>query len=149
VIPTALTRMVARMLLPPTLVVALAILVKGYVDVGDGFSAGVIVALGLLLQSLAFGRDAVAEALPLRHGLTLAFTGLGITAAVLAAPVALGDAPLTHWPPPGDEAIHIGTLEVITAVGFDVGIFLLVAGSVIAILDALSTERFDEEPAPL
>ena len=46
----AVTRVVARMLLAPILVVALAILVKGFVDVGDGFSAGVVAALGILLQ---------------------------------------------------------------------------------------------------
>ena len=55
---SVLTQMVARGLLAPTLVVATAILVKGYADVGDGFAAGVVAALGILLQFLAFGRDA-------------------------------------------------------------------------------------------
>jgi len=31
---------VARLLLVPVLMVAAAILIKGYVDVGDGFAAG-------------------------------------------------------------------------------------------------------------
>ena len=59
VVTTVLTRMVARLLLAPVLVVAAAVLVKGYADVGDGFAAGVIAALGVLLQYLAFGRAAV------------------------------------------------------------------------------------------
>jgi multicomponent Na+:H+ antiporter subunit C len=66
-VTTTLTRMVARGLLAPILVVAAAILVKGYADVGDGFAAGVVAALGVLLQILAFGREEVAAALPLRH----------------------------------------------------------------------------------
>ncbi|HEU4898811.1 MAG TPA: MnhB domain-containing protein, partial [Actinomycetota bacterium] len=64
---TALTRMVARLLLVPVLMVAAAFLIKGYVDVGDGFGAGVIAALGVLLQYLAFGRAAVERVLPVRH----------------------------------------------------------------------------------
>jgi multisubunit Na+/H+ antiporter MnhB subunit len=59
VVTTVLTRMVARLLLVPVLMVTTAILIKGYVDVGDGFAAGVIAALGVLLQYLAFGRAAV------------------------------------------------------------------------------------------
>jgi hypothetical protein len=36
------TRAVARLLYLPTLLVAAAILVKGFVETGDGFSAGVV-----------------------------------------------------------------------------------------------------------
>ena len=36
------TRHVARLMLAPVLMIALAVLVKGYADVGDGFAAGVI-----------------------------------------------------------------------------------------------------------
>jgi multisubunit Na+/H+ antiporter MnhB subunit len=61
---TILTRTVARLLLLPTLMVAVAVLVKGYSQTGDGFSAGVIAATGVLLQYLAFGRRAVRRVLP-------------------------------------------------------------------------------------
>ena len=140
---SVLTRMVARGLLAPTLVVATAILVKGYADVGDGFAAGVVAALGILLQFLAFGRDEVAAALPIDRAPAIALTGLAVGVAVLTVPMLLGGAPLEHWPPPGEEPIHIGSLELISAVAFDVGVFLLVVGAAVTIIDALaaSTEE--------
>ena len=141
---SVLTRMVARGLLAPTLVVATAILVKGYADVGDGFAAGVVAALGILLQFLAFGRDEVAAALPIDRASAVALTGLAIGVAVLTMPMLLGGAPLEHWPPPGEEPIHIGSLEVITAVAFDVGVFLLVLGAAIAIIDALAASAEED-----
>ena len=135
---SVLTRMVARGLLAPTLVVATAILVKGYADVGDGFAAGVVAALGILLQFLAFGRDEVAAALPIDRAPAIALAGLAVAVAVLTVPMLLGGAPLEHWPPPGEEPSHIGSLELISAVAFDVGVFLLVVGAAVTIIDALT-----------
>ena len=143
---TVLTRLVARMMLAPILVIALAILVKGYVDVGDGFAAGVVVGLGVLLQAVAFGRDAVGTALPLHRALQVAVAGLGLAVAVAVVPVLLGGALLEHAPGPGDEVVHVGTLELITAVAFDVGVFLLVAGAIIAIADSLAFEQREDPP---
>ena len=141
---SVLTRMVARGLLAPTLVVATAILVKGYADVGDGFAAGVVAALGILLQFLAFGRDEVAAALPIDRASAVALTGLAIGVAVLTMPMLLGGAPLEHWPPPGEEPIHIGSLELISAVAFDVGVFLLVLGAAVTIIDALAASAEED-----
>jgi len=101
VVTTVLTRMVARLLLVPVLMVAAAILVKGYVDVGDGFAAGVVAALGVLLQYLAFGRAAVERVLPVRHAAKLAIGGLLVTLAVAFVPALAGQAPLQHAPAPG------------------------------------------------
>ncbi len=137
-ITTELTRVIARMLLAPVLVVAFAVLVKGYVDVGDGFAAGIIAALGVLLQYVAFGRDAVAAILPVDRAPALAFTGLGVAVAVALAPLATGRTLLEHLPPPGSEVTTFGTVEFITAVAFDVGVFLLVVGAAVAIIDAIA-----------
>jgi multisubunit Na+/H+ antiporter MnhB subunit len=125
---SVMVRKVARLLLLPTLLTAGAILVKGYVEPGDGFSAGVVAALGILLQYLALGRRE-AEKLPLvRHALPVAFAGLLLSLCVAAAPLLLGEPVLTHYPSAGSKVIHLGTLELITAVLFDVGVFLLVFG---------------------
>ena len=51
-----MARVVARLLLAPTLIAAVAVLVKGYVQPGDGFAAGAVAALGIAMQYLAFGR---------------------------------------------------------------------------------------------
>ncbi len=55
---TLITQTVARLLLAPLLVLAAAILVKGYTDVGDGFAAGVLAALGVIMYAVAFGAAA-------------------------------------------------------------------------------------------
>lgn len=144
--PTVLTRLVARLLFAPVLVIAAAILVKGYVDVGDGFAAGVVVALGVLLQALAFGRDAVADALPVHRAGQLAVAGLGIAVAVAVVPALLGGDLLEHAPAPGAKVVYVGTLELVSAVVFDVGILLLVAGAIVAALDRLAVERVEEGP---
>ncbi len=127
-VTSVMTRVVARLLLLPTMVTAAAILVKGYIEPGDGFSAGVIVALGILMQYLAFGREQTEKLLPLRGIGHLAFLGLLVTLAVAFRPLFVGEPLMTHWPPPEGHVIYFGTLEIITAVAFDIGIFLLVVG---------------------
>jgi multisubunit Na+/H+ antiporter MnhB subunit len=137
-VTTVLTRMVARLLLVPVLMVAAAILIKGYGDVGDGFAAGVIAALGILLQYLAFGQAAVQQALPVRHAAKLAVAGLLLSLVVAFVPVLAGGAPLQHAPAPGAEVVHLGSLELLTAVLFDVGVFALVLGMVVATIDLIA-----------
>lgn len=127
-VTSVLTRVVARLLLLPTMVTAAAILVKGYVEPGDGFSAGVIASLGILMQYLAFGREQTEKLLPLRGIGYGAFAGLLLTLLVAARPLFVGEPVMTHWPPPDAHVVHFGTLELVTAVLFDIGIFLLVVG---------------------
>jgi multisubunit Na+/H+ antiporter MnhB subunit len=141
---SVLTRMVARSLLVPTLVVAVAILVKGYSDVGDGFAAGVVTSCALLLQYLAFGRETVEASLPIRHAPQVAVAGLVIVVATLALPLAFGGTLLQHWPPADVSPTYVGSLELITAVVYDVGIALLVVGAVVTIVTSLIAA--DPEP---
>ena len=133
-----LTERVARALLAPSLVIAVAILVKGYSDVGDGFTAGVFAALGVLIQYAAFGYRKVEEHLPVRFSVHVALAGLLLALSVAFAPLAWGEAPLTHYPRAGEPVIHVGSGELITAVAFDVGVFLLVLGVAIGAVDAFA-----------
>jgi multisubunit Na+/H+ antiporter MnhB subunit len=64
---TILTQTVARLLFLPTLMVALATLIKGYAETGDGFTAGVIAGLGVLLLYVVFGEREIANLLPVKH----------------------------------------------------------------------------------
>lgn len=141
---TVLTRMVARALLVPTFVVAVAILVKGYTDVGDGFAAGVVASCGLLLQYLAFGRERVEAALPMRHTPAVAVSGLVIVVSMLTLPLAFGGTLLEHWPPADVHPRYVGSLELITAIVYDIGIALLVVGAVMTIVTSLIAA--DPEP---
>ncbi len=135
---SVMTRTVARLLLLPTLVTALAILVKGYTQPGDGFSAGVVAALGVLLQLMVFGREEAEKIPGVRQARTLAFVGLLVALGLAVVPLFLGDPVLTHYPPTGAGVLHFGTLEFITAVLFDCAVFLLVFGFVVGTVGAIS-----------
>ena len=130
---------VAPRLLGPALMVAAAIIVKGYADVGDGFSAGVIVALAIALRYLTFGTERAEFSLPiLRHAPAIAVSGLLIALVVGFLPVAAGDPPFTHRPGPGEDVVKLGTLELISAVAFDIGVFLLVCGALVTLVHQLA-----------
>jgi multicomponent Na+:H+ antiporter subunit A len=128
------TQAIARLLYLPTLLVAAAILVKGFMETGDGFSAGVVAALGVLLRYLAFGHEE-AKRLPIvRYATAVAFAGLLVALSVAAMPLFFREAVLTHYPPPGTEPVHLGTVELMTAVLFDFGVFLLVFGFAVGVV---------------
>jgi multicomponent Na+:H+ antiporter subunit B len=143
---SVVVEMIAPRLLGPALMVAAAMIVKGYTDVGDGFSAGVIVALAVALRYVALGRERAERGLPiLKRAPAIAAGGLLVALAVGFFPVALGDAPFTHFPRAGEPVVHIGTLELVTAVLFDAGLFLLVAGTLVTLVHQLS-DLVEEHP---
>ena len=131
---------IAPRLLGPALVVAVALLVKGYTDVGDGFSAGVIVGLAVALRYVTLGPAEAERGLPiLRHAPAGIAAGLLVALAVGFAPVLAGNPPFTHVPGPGEDVVHIGSLELISAVAFDVGVFLLVVSVLVVLIHHLSS----------
>jgi multicomponent Na+:H+ antiporter subunit A len=132
------TRGIARVLYLPAFLVAAALLVKGFVETGDGFSAGVVAALGVLLRYLAFGHERTRRLPAVRRSLAVAFCGLLLALGVAAAPLIFGDAPLTHYPPAGSEPVHLGTIELMTAVLFDVGVFVLVFGFTVGVVSVFA-----------
>jgi multisubunit Na+/H+ antiporter MnhB subunit len=140
-VTTILTQTVARILAAPTFAVAAAMLVKGYADVGDGFAAGVVAALGVLFVFAAFGAREAHRVLPVRRAFTVAMAGLLLALAVGFAPLVAGEPPFTHYPPPEAPVVHVGTLELITAVAFDLGVFALVLGVVVGALDYAARAR--------
>jgi len=135
---TELVRLVARILLMPTFMVAFGVMIKGYADVGDGFSAGVIAALGVALQIMAFGTKDLNRMAIVRLAPRGTFLGLFIALLTVFVPAIRGQALFTHWPPPGEEVIHFGRLELITAVAFDVGVFLVVFGFGVGVISSIA-----------
>lgn len=130
---------IAPRLLGPALMFAAAIIVKGYTDVGDGFSAGVVVTLAIALRYITLGGELTERSLPvLRHAPVVAATGLLISLAVGFAGIVMGDPPFTHYPGPGQDVVTIGTLEIITAVAFDIGLFMLVTGALVTLVHHLA-----------
>jgi hypothetical protein len=41
-------------------------------------------------------------------------------------------------PPPGADVVRLGTLELVTAIAFDLGLFVLVAGSLAVLIHELT-----------
>lgn len=144
--PDAVVRVIARMLLGPSVMLAAALIAKGYVEVGDGFGAGVIVALALALTYVALGGAGAEAALPpVRYGAALAVGGLLLSLASGFFPLLLGEPPVTHRPGPGEPVVTIGALELFTPLLFDIGIFLLVVGSLTVLLRELARPEVEEE----
>jgi multisubunit Na+/H+ antiporter MnhB subunit len=140
---------VAPRLLAPAVMLAVALIVKGYTDVGEGFSAGVIVALAVGLRYVTLGRGRADRTLAIaKRADVLAAVGLLIALGFGFVGVAFGQPPFSHMPPPGEPVTRIGTLELTTAVGFDIGLFLLVFGSLVVLIRHLSDLVADDEPAP-
>jgi multicomponent Na+:H+ antiporter subunit B len=134
---TILSTGTARLLLPLTCIGAIALLVKGYHSVGDGFSAGVTAASGVLLQYLAFRPEEVRALLPVRYSILIAMTGLLLAFSVAFIPVFAGLPVLTHFPRPEEAVTYLGTLELHTAILFDLGVFGLVYGFIVTTMRSL------------
>lgn len=141
---TPLIRHVASLLLPASIVIALAILVKGYAEAGDGFSAGVIAALGVLVQYVGLGREEARRKVRARHAMPALVLGLALMLVVVFAPVLDGESVVTHYPGFRARVVTLGSLELLTAVAFDVGVFLVVLGALVLMLDHLIERRPEE-----
>lgn len=132
---SVMTRTIARLILLPTLVTAVAFVVKGYASTGDGFSGGVVAGTAVVLQFLAFGpRELMARFPRLRYAPWLTFGGLLLGLLTAFAPLLLGDPILTHYPRPGEHVPHLGLLALHTAVVFDIAVFFVVFGFVVSVL---------------
>jgi multisubunit Na+/H+ antiporter MnhB subunit len=142
-----MTQRITRLLFAPTLMVAFAVLINGYVGGGDGFAAGIIAGMAFLMQFVAFGERNVRRTLYTRYAPLVAMCGLALALACTFLPVLRGLPVLTHWPPPDAEVLHYGSLEILTAVAFDVGVFLLVVGFTVTAL-ALVARAETREPGP-
>ena len=104
---------VAPRLLAPAIMLAIALIVKGYAEVGEGFSAGVIVALAVGLRYVTLGRGRADRTLPFaRRADVVATAGLLIAFAFGFAGLIVGQPPFTHLPLHGEPVISIGRLEL-------------------------------------
>lgn len=128
----------SRRLFPVALVVSAALLIKGYRDVGDGFSAGALAGLAAVLQYLGDEPRAARRRVGARWVRPLAAAGLAVTLAVAQIPALVGVAPpVTHYPSPDAHVVSLGMLELHTSLAFDFGIALLVYAVTVGAFDRL------------
>ena len=144
--PLVLT-VAARVLLPLILMVGMYVLLRGHNMPGGGFIAGLIVAIGFLMQYMASGyawaRDrARFDAHVLIGGgvLVAGITGLG--ALVFGRPFLTSTFGYFHLP-------LFGEIELASAMAFDIGVFLVVVGACLLSLATLSRTEERAEQASL
>lgn len=133
-----------RSLSTPIVLVLLAIglhfLLRGHNAPGGGFIAGLVVAVAALLSRMANERPLLA--LP---PLTLVPLGLLVAAFTGVAPMLVGREFLTSAHGPIRLPVF-GQLEWASAALFDLGVFLVVVGTTLTVIDLLAT---DAEPERL
>jgi multicomponent K+:H+ antiporter subunit A len=129
-------QLVARLVLPFTVLFAVFLYLRGHNQPGGGFIAGLVLAIGLLLQHLAHGRAWVAQRQGsdarawLGWGLLIA-AAAGIGSWVFGAPFLTStfDYP---WLP------GIGGVPLASASVFDLGVFVVVVGATLVMLLAIA-----------
>jgi len=127
--------MISRPLLPLALLVAVYILLRGHNQPGGGFIAGLVAGTALILQQLASGQRWTGERMRLGYfaligvGLALA-AGTGLVALIFGRPFLTSAFTHLHLP-------VIGEVELASAMAFDLGVFLVVVGTVMLILENL------------
>ena len=125
-----------RMLFPVMLIVAVFLLLRGHDQPGGGFSAGMVVAIAILMQYMIGGTDLTEHRLRLRPqawlgmGLLVA-TGTGTAAWLFGRPF------MTSYFAYADLPV-IGTIPTASALIFDLGVFALVVGATLTMLVALA-----------
>lgn len=137
-----LLEVMTRLLFHTLIVVSLYMLVAGHNLPGGGFAGGLLVGLALTVRYLAGGGRELKIASPLSAGQFLGL-GLGIASLYALFPLFLGDPAFTSYTLEWDMIIF-GHVKFVTAVVFDIGVYLLVIGLVLDILRSLG-EKIDQK----
>ena len=124
--------LVARLLLPLAVLVSLYLFLRGHNQPGGGFIAGLVLALALILQYVANGRQWVEQRLRtdfrawIGAGLLIAGAA-GIGSWLLGAPFLTST--YAYWTLP-----VLGAVPLASAVVFDLGVYLTVVGATMVAL---------------
>jgi len=135
VILLAGTRFLAGLLL----LFSIYMLLRGHNEPGGGFIGGLIGATGFVLYTIACGVASARRALRVLPQ-NIAFVGLGIALLSGVLSVFFADAPFTgQWLFLGATETDKG-LPLSTVLIFDIGVYLVVFGSILALVFAMEEE---------
>ncbi|EIU58936.1 monovalent cation/H+ antiporter subunit A [Mycobacteroides abscessus subsp. bolletii 1S-154-0310] len=131
-----------RLIFPLVMVLSFYFFFAGHNVPGGGFAGGLTAGLALVLRYLAGGRYELGETLPFDAGkilgLGLAFSGgTALSSMLLGAPV-LSSATIQF------DMLGFGHVKIVTAIFFDLGVYLVVVGLVLDVLRSLGA-RLDVE----
>lgn len=134
-----IVRAATRILVSLLLIFSLWMLLRGHNAPGGGFIGGLIGATGFILYAMAHGPRAAAEALRVAPQ-TIAMAGLGVALLSGLAGLVPGETPFTGlWLFLGATAESKG-VPLSTILVFDMGVYLVVLGSVLTLVFALEEE---------
>ncbi|TDL12335.1 Na+/H+ antiporter subunit A [Mycolicibacterium obuense] len=131
-----------RLIFPVMMVLSAYFFFAGHNTPGGGFAGGLMAGLALVLRYLAGGRYELGEALPLDAGKILG-AGLALSAGTAAASLFLGAPVLSSALIQVDVPV-LGTVKFVTALFFDMGVYLIVVGLVLDVLRSLGAQIDDE-----
>jgi len=124
-----------RMIFPLIMVLSAYFFFAGHNTPGGGFAGGLTAGLALVLRYLAGGRYELGETLPLDAGKILG-VGLGLSAGTAAASLLVG-APVLSSALIQIDVPVLGTVKFVTALFFDLGVYMIVVGLVLDVLRSL------------
>jgi multicomponent K+:H+ antiporter subunit A len=125
----------ARILLPFAVLVAIFLFLRGHNQPGGGFIAGLVLAIALILQYVAHGKDWTDARLPPSFspwiGTGLLIAGLtGVASWFVGHPFLTSTYDYPEWP-------VVGAVPLASASAFDLGVFLTVVGATMVMLATL------------
>ena len=127
-----------RITRPVLYLFAVVLFLKGHNAPGGGFIAGLVTAVAILLGLLAHGHGGRKKGAATFVYLVAA--GLAIALVTATAPTVFGKPFFTHTF--GFVTMPIlGTIELASAVLFDLGVYVVVVGNVVTVLHALTERR--------
>jgi multicomponent Na+:H+ antiporter subunit A len=135
-----------RIIFPLIMVLSFYFFFAGHNTPGGGFAGGLTAGLALVLRYLAGGRYELGEALPLDAGKVLG-AGLILSAGTAVTSLLLGAPVLSSAVFEVDVPV-LGHVKLVTALFFDLGVYLIVVGLVLDVLRSLGA-RVDVEMAQL
>lgn len=133
-----------RLIFPLIMVLSAYFFFAGHNTPGGGFAGGLTAGLALVLRYLAGGRYELGETLPLDAGKILG-AGLTLSAGTAVASLFFGAPALSSALIQFDVPV-LGTVKFVTALFFDLGVYLIVVGLVLDVLRSLGA-RVDTEMA--
>lgn len=125
-----------RILVALLLVFSVFMLLRGHNEPGGGFIGGLIGATGFVVYAIACGTDSARRALRVRPD-AVAMVGLGLALLAGVMAIAFGDGFFTgQWLFIGATETEKG-LPISSVLLFDVGVYLVVMGSILTLVFAL------------
>lgn len=126
-----IVRVIARYAVPLSVLVAARIFFQGHDQPGGGFIAGVLLAAAGAMYMIAFGVERMRN-----------FSWWRLSVAGLLVSVLTGTVPLLRGEAYMDNKIlHLGSYHLPSATFFDLGVMMIVVGTLMTVFVELSEER--------